>query len=938
MYHKFIRMRIFLVVLFGFASQLPAQILGTNASLNPDDCQAARELLESYRNNVRVQAVSATTLFPDMIELGMWEEAESILDQVTDPLALATWYYLHNDFFKAEDYVSQVLENRPDHKEALLLRAGLHIQAWELSKALEITSQLLRESSEDAEAMVLRGDVFVLQKRYDEAMDIARLVQEKAPEFAPAFRLEADIHFWLLDIQQAEENLRRCLRLDPFNADARFSYGYAIWRRVDAQQLGQMAAQWELALAIHPLHYRTHWHWGNGHTHLTYIDYADPDEEAIREQLLSADSLLNQHEIDAAIRQTRTTAQYFPRSVIPLLYRASYFYDTPEKSGHLDSAHQVFVEILERKPHYGPAHNGLAAVIKAKRFPYLSQYDSLQQVIDQTEISDGKTFRKVFPDMNYYPGERVPKMLWSQLHSARAYFPMLARLDRSFAIPPLHRDLALAMKSDYFRGATTFDNRQWMDIRGVGSGATGIEYVQRGSHLERNVTLHEYVHLFHSVLFTDEENRQVRKLYYQAMEEDLILDYYSANNEMEYFAQTYPAYFSPVKVHPLNHKSVNTRGELQRKDPEMFAFIDQLAQRQDAFLAGDSTALPENWAETYLQLSRRSALPDSLAWSYLDTALQWAPEYLPAMIAMSNWYGKQGQFPLADQWLEQVYILYPNHPSYYLGKARLAYHRTKRDLLTPREYLSQTIDYYQQALASETDYMERARLSEQLILHYWDNGLPDSAVITANQYALQGPEISTYLRDAKDRILALSFYIAGQDTLNETITSFYEALISRKPQTYDFRKQYAQLLIRHKQYRKAIEIMEPAQEILEASGSSRSPFLTALAEAYASIGYDRKAKNYLELAHRSGSSIDRYDPMDKVRVAILLEAYLDAEQLLTETQQQYQPLTPRFIADMRYTQGLSMMSLNKDQKAMEFFRQALEIYPGHARAKAQLEK
>jgi len=78
--------------------------------------------------------------------------------------------------------------------------------------------------------------------------------------------------------------------------------------------------------------------------------------------------------------------------------------------------------------------------------------------------------------------------------------------------------------------------------------------------------------------------------------------------------------------------------------------------------------------------------------------------------------------------------------------------------------------------------------------------------------------------------------------------------------------------------------------------------------------------------------------MDKVRVAILLEAYLDAEQLLTETQQQYQPLTPRFIADMRYTQGLSMMSLNKDQKAMEFFRQALEIYPGHARAKAQLEK
>lgn len=931
-------MRIFLVVLLCYASQLSAQISLTDTPLDPDDCQAARKLLESYRNNVRVRAVPAATLFPDMVELGMWEEAESILDQVSDPLILAKWYYLHNEFFKAKDYITQILSTQPSLKEALLMQARLHIQAWELPQALKVSNLLLSDNPVDPRALVLKGDILALQKNYDEAMTLARQVQETSPEFAPAFRLEADIHFWLLDIQQAEKKLRQCLRLNPFDADARFNYGYAIWRRVDAQQLDQMAAQWEIALAINPLHYHTHWHWGNGHTHLTYVDYTDPDEDEVRNQLRSADSLLTHHHISAAIEKTYAVERNFPSSAIPQLYRASYFYDTPEKSGHLDSAQQVYLKILARKPHYGPAHNGLAAVIKAKRFPYLSQYDSLQTVIVQTEISNSETFRKVFPDMNYYPGDRVPKMLWSQLHSARAYFPMLARLGRTFAIPPLHRDLALAMKSDYFRRATTFDNRQWMDIRGVGSGATGIEYVLRGSHLERNVTLHEYVHLFHSVLFTDEENRQVRKLYYQAMEENLILDYYSANNEMEYFAQTYPAYFSPAKVHPLNHKSVNTKEELQHKDPAMFTFIDQLVQRQNAFLAGDSMALRENWAETYIQLSRGSGLSDSLAWSYLDTALQWAPQYLPAMIEMSNRYGKQGQFAVADQWLEQAYILYPNHPDYYLGKARLAYHYAQQNKLTPREYLRQTIDYYQQALARETDYMERARLSEQLITHYWDYGLADSALVIADQYVLQGPEISTYLRDAKDRISALSFYIAGQNTLNESVASFYESLISRKPQAYDFRKQYAQLLIRHEQYRKAIEVMEPAQELLEASRARQSPFLIALAEAYASLGYDTKAKRYLEQTRNQRDRVDRYDPMGKVRIAILLEAYLDAEQLLTETQQQYLPITPRFMADIKYTQGLSMMSLDKEQEARDFFQQALEIYPGHAKSKAQLEK
>ncbi|MDZ7807323.1 MAG: hypothetical protein U5K71_09415 [Gracilimonas sp.] len=39
---------------------------------------------------------------------------------------------------------------------------------------------------------------------------------------------------------------------------------------MDATQLDNMAGQRNLAFEVNPLHYLTHWHFGNGHTNLTY--------------------------------------------------------------------------------------------------------------------------------------------------------------------------------------------------------------------------------------------------------------------------------------------------------------------------------------------------------------------------------------------------------------------------------------------------------------------------------------------------------------------------------------------------------------------------------------------------------------------------------------------------------------------------------------------
>ncbi|MDZ7807322.1 MAG: hypothetical protein U5K71_09410 [Gracilimonas sp.] len=145
---------------------------------------------------------------------------------------------------------------------------------------------------------------------------------------------------------------------------------------------------------------------------------------------------------------------------------------------------------------------------------------------------------------NTYPGDRVKKMIAQQIGPSKAYLNMIQKFDSDFAIPPLHIDLAIAMDRNYFRYGTTFDNRQWMDIRGVGSGATGIEYLERGAQSERNVLAHEYAHLYHGRILTDAEDRQIRALYYDAMANSKTLDYYASNNESEFFAQGYAGFLA----------------------------------------------------------------------------------------------------------------------------------------------------------------------------------------------------------------------------------------------------------------------------------------------------------------------------------------------------------------------------------------------------------
>lgn len=850
-------------------------------NLSPDDTEGALSLLTEQRLEIRKEnGPRSATRIAEMLKLGMWEDLEKELKKKNlsgDLLLQKAQFLLLKNRFKEAEQILKKIKVGPNEQESYdLLQIRLLTEAWELQKAEKACINILKQSPRSEATVLQLGSIYVLQKNFDKALALSRQVQEWNPQNARAYLLEAEALLWKREQATAEAALRKCLELDPFNADARFYYGYAIWRRVDATQLPDMAAQWKLALEVHPLHYLTHWHWGNGHTQLTYADYAQKEDKDVRQALKKANEALGDDNAKLALRLAQGVSQEYPMSVLPDMFKASTYYQLQNS----DSAESIFLRILRRKKNYGPAHNGLAAVIKQRRFPYLQYSDSLEKEIKQSRIENEEQFFKVFPDLAFYPGDRVSQMVYQQLYTGVVYLPFLEKLNRKFVIPPLHVDLAEAMGNSYFRGGTTFDNRQWMDIRGVGSGATGIEYVERGAHLERNVTLHEYVHLFHGSIFSDAEMREVRKRYYYAMENGCTLDYYGANNEFEYLAQAFPAYFIPIKVHPLNHKSMNTRGDLQSKDPLMFEFVDALVKKHKAYLSGDKQAMASNWANVYIQLSQRAGRMglDSIQAQHLATAMSWDSTYIPTYLAYAQAFSRKQDFDSAKVYLDKALELDPNFAPAQQAYARWEMSRYQKGITETLQTVKSQKAYYKKADELEKDIGLRPRLNQEIRQFYLSFGLIAEAIETAEAYVSDAPTISTYLRDSKDVAEAFVYEQKGILGYEEKSIEFFKNLVAQKPQNYQHRIQYARVLLANDQLSKAKEILEEGNRILSASGNSRSDYLIELANIHLTEGDTTTAREMLDPVLKKKIR-NRSNPYQWIQLLIDLGEHQQAEEL-----------------------------------------------------------
>ncbi len=909
-------------------------------TIDPDSIELVKKQLtrvkKSLIENLVKKSSNSSQIIQSMLELGMWQEASKAMsglksESIEHQLLAAEYLILTNEFKEAELIVNKILVNNGQEEKAILLKSVLEMHAWRLPEAGSILEKALKNVRSEKLQLML-GRIRLLEKKYSEALTIAQNVLKVNKQSAGAYLLEADTYFWDQQPELALAPLRKSLEIEPFNADARFSYGYAIWRKIDARLLNEMAKQWDLALTINPLHYQTHWHWGNGHTNLTYADYAEKDDDLIRKELDKSDELVKKRLIPQAIELITKIEKQYPRSVLPKLHKASLYYiayDIDRKT-RLDSAEHIFRDILNRKKHYGPAHNGLSAVLKSKRIAYLSTFDSITNKLNNTRISDIENFKKVFPDINYYPGDAIKAMAWNQLYTSVVYFPFLSKQNNSFRIPPLHKDLAITMNSPSFRFMTTFDNRQWMDIRGVGSGAAAIEYVERGAFMERNVILHEYVHLFHGRVLTDSENRTIRTLYYKAMNEKRTLDYYSQNNESEYFAQTYPAYFEPVKVHPLDFKSMNTSSDLKNKDPDMYHFIDQLVKKETAYLNGDQQAMASNWSQVYLNLSNSVKQKNkNLGLAYLDTALSFDQKYLPVYIAQATINQEAKNFRAAEEWLKKAEMIKPSYAPIYVAYSELRLAQQTAGDIDQKTAVQEQAKYLNKAFELEDDYQELADINRLLRALYKSNGMIAEAIESADKYVKNGAIISTYLRDQRNDAIAFSAILRSSLGDSGSVKNL-KNLVEQKPQNYEFRTMYADALFESKQFDLAISTIKEAQRILTASGNSRTDFTLRIADLYHELGQKDSSDFYLKALNKT--SLKNLRDVDKLRFVRLLNSSRTPE----VAEEVFQQIVPNgdlfFLSDYYYSKGIILDSKSNKSGAIECYEKAINYNPYNLKA------
>lgn len=870
------------------------------------DLQEQRALaLQAARQDASEQNLAT------LIDLGLWSEAREELARLEPgspvrTLTHARLAFKSHRYAQADSLVKEAQLLTPTNRAARQLGMELDIQAWNLDEAAASARRILLENPRDAAAAGVLGRIDLLRRDYDGAMRWARLAQTWDPNLADGFKLQAEAHFWNQQTEQAEHALRAALRRNPFDPDARFSYGYAIWRRVDATQLPLMARNWEVALQVDPLHYLTHWHFGNGHTHLTYVDYAHPTDDEVRGRLAEADELVRQGQVERAIARTREIGEAFPESVLPQMARGSYYYlhDQLPQEQALDSAQAQFEQILQRKAHYGPAHNGLAAVIKKRQFTHLAAYAELERAIQDTPVPrEGSVFYDVFQDAGFYPGDRVKKMIARQIGPSQAYLEMIRKFDSNFAIPPLHHDLAMAMGSNWFRTQTTFDNRQWMDIRGVGSGAAGIEYIERGAHLERNVLAHEYAHLYHGRILTDKEDRAIRALYHQAMRDGRTLDYYASNNESEFFAQGYAGFLSEEKVHPLNHKSMNTRPYIAWRDPDYYAFLDELLGKQTAYMEGRTELLDDNWAQTYLSLARRARGRGDTeqAAAYLDTSLTYSATYIPTHLELAELDAERGDFDEAFDRLRQAEALDSTYAPVLVSRAAVL-HRQAMDGRTGfEESLQEQEAAFRRAELLEEDLAERASLNRRHRERLRDYAQHEQALAVAERYLETAPEISTYLRDRKEEAQVFAHDMRSRLGRSTEAVAFFEDLVAQNPQNFAYRMTYADVLVRAGDPDGAVLALEHGQRILASAGERNLDYTLRLALLHARAGRLEQSQQQLDAVQ--ADEMERLSDRHRLKLVETLLELDRTEQARNQLEQVDGVLLPDLLAERTYLES-----------------------------------
>ncbi len=301
---------------------------------------------------------------------------------------------------------------------------------------------------------------------------------------------------------------------------------------------------------------------------------------AARVAYAAAQAARQRNELDEAIAGYDEALERHPTFFAALLSRAALAIERDEiayaealarRALALDPAHPL--------PHLqlslvNLARHEAAARELGARIPRLAFADAPPVVADMADLA------AVFPNFDTLTARQKQVVLATIAPLARL-LPQLRRCGARHWILPLDRQLGDLPGCEPLAERATFDGRYYGSLRGVGGVVTvsGIETLRAVEYGGFNTLAHEFAHQIHSCALDAPTLARIEKLYDAAVREGRSLDYYAASDKFEYFAQGYEAYVSVVKRRPASPTAGHTRDELARRDPQLFALFEELAQR-----------------------------------------------------------------------------------------------------------------------------------------------------------------------------------------------------------------------------------------------------------------------------------------------------------------------------------------------------------------------
>ena len=402
-----------------------------------------------------------------------------------------------------------------------------------------------------------------------------------SPNFNLSLELLADIYRIKQDWSNYEKYKKKAFQIEPLNEEILPKIAFDLVQR--EKKLDEGAKVASFALELNKYNLSAHHYFARGYSPVLYKNEAG--NQHIKDLIESGNNALDKKEYGLGEKIFKNVLGQDPRNSRALIGLGIIrFYNIK-----YNQALNFFFQVLKKESYYGLAHYCITEVLTKKLENKNRIYPVFLRNFNKTNSPSIPEIDSLF--INYKDlNKDLQKIIRMMVKPVGFLVKGLIRSGTSFYFMNMHQFL---WESPYMlnsKGTREIGLRLVDDMKGQGGyhGNSNRLQQSRVKFGGFNVAGHELGHMIYTHL-PDNLKIELSNLFVEAKKNNRTLDYYSASNINEYFAQGYEAFISSTKRPREPLFFCHTNQELLLKDPKLYKFINTISGRfssREAELAG----------------------------------------------------------------------------------------------------------------------------------------------------------------------------------------------------------------------------------------------------------------------------------------------------------------------------------------------------------------